>query len=99
MVVRVKRITAYEPVEFSDDSYTERGERVWKTLRIDFPFSNVNRVLTCDKGIGITEEFIEDTIKGCLEALQKDFPLETFSVTRVKPNHIRFDQAGWRTIQ
>lgn len=94
----MKRITAYEPIEFSDDSFTERGERVWKTLRIEFPWQNVDRFLKCDKGIGITEEFIEDTIKGCLEALQKDFPLETFSVTRVKPNWIRFDQSGTRWL-
>lgn len=95
----MKRITIYDPVEFSDDSFTERGERVWKTLRIELPWRNLNRVIKCDKGIAITEEFIEDTIKGCLEALEKDFPFETYSVVRVKPNHIRFELSGSRVLQ
>ena len=96
------KITVPQPVEFSDDSFTERGERVYKTLRITFhPFglpNPIERVITCEKGIGITEEWIEDTIKGCLEALEKDYPTDSFVVERTKPNDIRFVYAGARGV-
>ena len=89
----MRRLTVYEPVDFSEESTTERGERVWKTLKIEFhPFGRppIVRVITCDKGIGITEEWIEDTIQGASAALKKDYPMDEYTVERVKPNHIIF---------
>jgi len=89
----VKRLTVYEPVDFSEDSFTERGERVWKTLKIEvhaFGRPPLSRVLKCDRGIAITEEWIEGTIKDGFAALKRDFPMDEFTVERVKPNHIIF---------
>lgn len=92
-------LTTYEPQEFSDDSYTERGEKVYKTLRVvvrPLGAPPVERVLTCDKGVGITEEWIEDTISGCEKALEKDFPADRFQLLRHSPNDVEFLYAGVR---
>ena len=88
----MKRLTIYEPVEFSPESRTERGERVYTSVRfrVDPKICHLERVLPCDKGIGITEEWIEDAIVGCLSALEKDFPYVKFSVVRIAPNDIFF---------
>jgi len=96
------RLSIPVPVEFSDESFTERGEKVFKTLELGFkPFGSameIKRVLACDKGIGITEEWIEETVKGCLEALAKDYPFDAFRVVRHKPNQISFEYAGTRGV-
>jgi hypothetical protein len=91
------RIPAFDVVEFSEDSYTERGERVYKTMRVtlkplfDRPFV---KVLRCDKGIGITEEWIEDTIKGLWQALDRDYPTDEFRLVRHAPNDVSFEYCG-----
>lgn len=95
----MKRLTYFEPVEFSDESLTERGERVYTTLRITtLPPSSksVSRTIKADKGLGFTEEWIEETVQGCLQALEKDFPAAQFKVVRTKPNDIRLEYAGVR---
>jgi hypothetical protein len=93
----VKRLTIYEPVDFSEDSFTERGERVYKNMKLElhlFGRPPMVRVITCDTGIGITEEWIEDTITGAVKALEKDYPQDQFKVVRVKGNHILIEYAG-----
>ena len=93
----MKFLTVYEPVDFTEESTTERGERVYKFMKIEFyPFGRppIVRVLTCDKGIGITEEWIEETIQGGLAALAKDYPQDEYKVVRVKTNHILIEYAG-----
>ena len=95
---KIKRgVPAFDVVEFSPDSYTERGERVYKVMRVtlkpcfDKP---VVKVIQCDKGIGITEEWIEDTIKGVFAALDKDYPMDDFKLVRHAPNDVSFEYAG-----
>lgn len=97
----MKRLTIYEPVEFSEDSYTERGEKVYKTMEVVFvppAGERIRRVIECPTGIGITEEYIEQTILGCLEALEKDFPNDQYHAVRVAPNRVRFEYAGVRGV-
>ena len=86
-----------EVVPFSDESLTERGERVYKTLEIAaFPpgATPLKRVIQADPGMGFTEEWIEETIQGGLENLRKDFPNDVYRVVRVRPNQIRLEYAG-----
>jgi hypothetical protein len=96
-----KRIPAFDIVEFFEGATTERGEKVYKTMRvtlkplIGFP---ITKVLTCDQGIGITEEWIEDTIKGVFEALDKDYPMDQFKLVRHKPNDVSFEYAGTKGV-
>lgn len=97
----MKRLIIHEPVEFSDDSYTERGERVYKTMEFTLTYPGKNpivRVVNCPKGIGITEEYIEDTIQGCLKALALDYPDDVYEVIRNAPNRILFNYVGFRGI-
>ena len=86
-----------EIVPIKEGARTERGERVYTYLEIVVypPAANpIKRVLQADPGIGMTEEYIEDTIQGCLAALKKDFPNDVYRVVRVKPNVIRFEYTG-----
>jgi hypothetical protein len=99
---RIKhRIPAMEVVDFVEGSTTERGEKVYKSLRITFkpcfgaPYV---KVFQCDPGIGITEEWIEDTVLGCMEALAKDYPMDAFNIVRIKPNDISFEYSGTRGV-
>lgn len=92
-----RRLPQYEAVEFSTESYTERGERVYKTLRISFKprFDMlVVRVLKCDPQTGITEEWIEDTIVGCFDALAKDYPDDDFRLVVHRPNDVSIEYSG-----
>lgn len=94
-----KFLTIPELVPFRDDVLTERGERVYTHLQIDLipPYGKpMKRVIKCEAGVGFTEEWIEDTIKGCLENLQKDYPDQVYKVTKVKPNQLRFEYLGPR---
>jgi hypothetical protein len=96
-----RRLAQMEVIDFVEGSTTERGEKVYKSLRITFRpcfGSPYIRVFQCDKGIGITEEWIEDTIKGCMEALAKDYPMDSFSLVRIKSNDIAFNYAGTRGV-
>jgi hypothetical protein len=80
-----------------DEAFTERGERVYKTLEITvYPpdFNPVRKVIQCERGVGFTEEWIEDTIQGALQALAKDFPNDVYKVNRLKPNQISLEYAG-----
>lgn len=96
-----RRIAEFDVVEFSPDSYTERGERVYKNMRVtlkplfDAPFV---KVIQCDKGIGITEEWIEDTIKGLWSALERDYPTDEFRLVRHSPNDVSFEYAGTKGV-
>lgn len=92
-----KYLTIPEIVPFKEDSLTERGERVYTHLRIELirPWAKgYDKVIQSDSGVGFTEEWIEETIKGCLEGLEKDFPNDSYKVVKVKPNHIRFEYVG-----
>lgn len=86
-----------EIVEFSDDAFTERGEKVYKTLEMTvniFGGTPIKRVVRADDGIGFTEEWIEETVQGALEQLKKDFPNDVYRVLRLRPNQIVFEYAG-----
>lgn len=86
-----------EVVSFSDEALTERGERVYTTLQITAypPAANpITKVIKCENGIGFTEEWIEETIRGALEALAKDFPNDSYRVVRNKANQITLEYAG-----
>ena len=92
-----KRLPEFEVTDFQEGTLTERGEKVYKTLRIRFrPMFGLpyTKVFQCDPGIGITEEWIEDTVKGCLEALDKDYPMDQFKTVRHRPNDISFEYIG-----
>jgi hypothetical protein len=95
---RIKNpLPLHEVVDFEEGAFTERGEKVYKSCRITFKplFGNpMTRTFKCDPGIGITEEWIEDTIAGCLSALAKDYPMDAFKVTRKQPNDILFEYEG-----
>jgi hypothetical protein len=96
-----RRIKDFDVVEFSEESTTERGEKVYQNMEVTFhPFglSSIKRVISCDKGIGITAEWIEDTIQGCLEALHKDYPQDVFKVVRHQPNQVSFEYVGARGV-
>src|SRR5208283_2887393 len=92
-----RRLPAMEAVEFSGDVWTERGERVYKTLRITLKprvgFA-VCKVLQCENAIGITEEWIEDTIVGCFDALEKDYPADDFKLIVHRPNDVSIEYCG-----
>lgn len=94
-----KFLTIPEIIPFKEDSLTERGERVYTHLKIELirpwgkPFE---KVIQAENGIGFTEEWIEDTTKGCLTQLEKDFPTDFYKVVYVKPNHVRFEYVGPR---
>jgi hypothetical protein len=96
-----RRLPAFEVIDFDEGSFTDRGEKVYKTCRIVFkpllgpPYK---KVFQCDPGIGITEEWIEETIQGSLAALHKDYPWEIFEVVRHKPNDIVIEYSGTKGI-
>jgi hypothetical protein len=95
------KITVPEFVDFDEEATTERGEKVYKSLEVIFkPLGGfpLRKILKCDTGIGITEEFIEDTIIGCMKALEIDFPNDLFKVIRLKPNQIVFQYVGARGL-
>lgn len=101
---RIKhRLQPLEVLEFSEDSWTERGERVWKTLKITCHIEGlpepIERVLACSPELGITEPFIEDTVAGALAALARDYPHAIFEVERPVPNHIVLRWAGVRPAE
>jgi hypothetical protein len=86
-----------EIVEFQEGAETERGEKVYSTLEMTVfpPAANpIHRVIRAEKGIGFTEEWIEETVQGALDALKVDFPNDAYKVVRVKPNQIRLEYAG-----
>jgi hypothetical protein len=88
-----------EIVPFKEDSFTERGERVYSHLEVTMvpPIGKpVQNVIKADPGIGFTEEYIEDFIKDGLAALEKDFPSYEFKVVKVKPNQIRLEYAQFK---
>jgi hypothetical protein len=92
-----RRIPAMEAVEFSTDCWTERGERVYKTLRISLkPRFDVaiTKIIQCDKQVGMTEEWIEDTLQGCFAALERDYPDDDFKLIVHKPNDVTIQYAG-----
>ena len=95
-----RRLPAFDVVEFFEGATTERGEKVYRNMRVTFkPFGvpqEIKRVISCDKGIGITEEWIEETIQGLTEALEKDYPNDVFKIVRHAPNDIEFEYAGSR---
>lgn len=92
-----RRMQEFDVVEFSDECWTERGERVYKTLRInlkpqfDLP---VTKVIQCEKGIGMTEEWIEETLQGCFAALDRDYPMDDFKLIVHRPNDVSIEYAG-----
>lgn len=95
----MKRLTVYQPTEFSSDTWTERGERVYKVLRITFKPQfgpPIVRVIACDKQVGITEEWIEDTLVGAFEALEKDYPADKFELDVHKPNDVTIRYSGMK---
>jgi hypothetical protein len=92
-----KYLIVPEIVPFKEESLTERGERVYTTVKIELLYCGGvrhERVLKADAGLGFTEEWIEDTIRLALEALEKDYPNEVYKEVRVKPNYIRFEYVG-----
>lgn len=96
-----KRLPEFEVVDFIEGVTTERGEKVYKSLRISFKpcFGNPYvKVFQCDPGIGITEEWIEDTVKGCMEAMAKDYPMDSFNIVRHKINDVSFEYSGSRGV-
>jgi hypothetical protein len=95
------RFVIPEVVEFSDDSTTERGEKIYKHLEItlhSFGETPIRRVIKADAGLGFTEEYIEETIQGGLKALEADYPNYKFRVVRDKPNQIRLVYDGVRGV-
>lgn len=96
------RIPSFDVVEFFEGATTERGEKLYRNMRVTFkPFGypeEIKRVICCDKGIGITEEWIEETIAGLSEALEKDFPQDVFEIVRHKPNDIEFRYSGAKGV-
>lgn len=95
-----RRFIPMEVIDFSEDSWTDRGERVFKTLRVTCVMEVVNqsidKVIACDNGLGMNETFIEDTIQGALAGLSIDFPHAEFAIERPLPNHIIFRWSGTR---
>ena len=82
-----------EIVPFKEDALTERGERVYTTVKFELVYASGNRfsrVIEADQGIGFTEEWIEESIVSALKAIEMDFPEEVYKTVRVKPNYIRF---------
>jgi hypothetical protein len=92
-----KYLSIPEIIPFKDDSFTERGERVYTHLDVTVVYANrrsFHKVVKADKGIGFTEEWIEDTCQKGIEALERDFPDDVYKVVKVKPNVIRFEYVG-----
>lgn len=76
---------------------TERGEKVYTALEIILVYPDQTRtkkVLVPDEGLGFTEEWIEETIQGCLEGLKRDFPDDVYRAVKDAPNKIRFVWVG-----
>ena len=92
-----RRITTFEAVEFSTETWTEHGERVYKTLRVTMKPQfgiPIVKVLQCDPQTGITEEWIEDTIVGCFDALERDYPTDDFKLIVHRPNDVSIEYCG-----
>jgi hypothetical protein len=94
-----RRIQAFDVVPFEEGSTTERGEKVYKCFEVVLMplFGDpIKRVITLPEGVGITEEWIEDTIIGMQKALEKDFPHDRYELKRLAPNRVKFEYAGSR---
>ena len=97
----MKYLRIPEIVPFSDEQFTERGERVYTMLQITVTPAGCNpikKVIEADPGMGFTEEWIEDTIVGALEKLELDFPNDVFEIVRHKPNVIALEYKGARGL-
>jgi hypothetical protein len=85
-------------VPAKEGTLTERGEKIYRSLDITLKFPDggeFKRVIQPDhQAIGFTEEWIEDTIAGCLKNLELDFPQDIYQVVRLRPNQIEFHYAG-----
>ena len=87
----MKTLRINEVVPFREEQYTERGERVYTSMQITLVYPTGNtyrRIIDADRGMGFTEEYIEETIEGGLKALERDFPDDEYEVERKKPNVI-----------